>query len=582
MKNIILFITVLSGWLLLPAAAPAQVKPDTAQAAAAPPGRKELPEIQLQEYTIIGLAKVTLPKKSRTRIFKDVEIRWVKNREIFKKELPSIAFDFSRVKPSIFRLYEFPWLEAGVHYGSFNSAGVQVNTQFRIKNTLPYFSTEFGRSDGHTENAGYTQAGLQAGLHQQLKPGHLLHLSTAYRFRKQGIWRDYHLFREDWEAQQALWEMSGVLEQQWTGRFSSRVNGNFYRDEQKNAFQYTENGFDLAAAADVRLGSSGLEGSAAYQSADLSAADGNLVQLPPASGGLREYKASLFNGRLVFQQQYRMVTARLGILYQQSEEETTRSTTVSGDRQRTTPQASLSIGFGGWGNLSFGYHPGLEFRRLREIVRENPFSDVHAIRTTNYTSRWQTALLLDLRGGFQLNLGGTVAEAENYETPLAPADSLAAVFTKSGYPGWMYGVLPRVLFREMRIRLEWQAVKRLRLSGWLTLRNSEIKDSPARNSTGNELPYFPRFSGRAQAAWNFLNRHQLKLWAVYSGTRYDDLQNTTELDSYVLLNAEVVLRAGENFSFYLRGRNLLDTGYAEYFGFNGPGIHGDAGIRLRL
>ena len=105
--------------------------------------RKELPQIQLQEYTIVGLAKISLPRKIRTQVFKEVDIDWSENQDLYNKELPAITFQFSRVKPSLFQLYDFPWLDSRIHYGSYNEAGVLVNMQFKAEQTLPYFS---GRS----------------------------------------------------------------------------------------------------------------------------------------------------------------------------------------------------------------------------------------------------------------------------------------------------------------------------------------------------------------------------------------------------------------------------------------------------
>ena len=57
---------------------------------------KDLPQIQMEDYTIIGLARVTLPQKSRKQIFKDIKINWIKNEKIYQKEHPSITFKFSR------------------------------------------------------------------------------------------------------------------------------------------------------------------------------------------------------------------------------------------------------------------------------------------------------------------------------------------------------------------------------------------------------------------------------------------------------------------------------------------------------
>jgi hypothetical protein len=44
---------------------------------------KVLPQIQLQEYTIVGLAKISLPRKIRTQVFKEVDIEWSDNQDVY-------------------------------------------------------------------------------------------------------------------------------------------------------------------------------------------------------------------------------------------------------------------------------------------------------------------------------------------------------------------------------------------------------------------------------------------------------------------------------------------------------------------
>jgi hypothetical protein len=211
---------------LKPPPIPKQVKP------------KELPQIQMEEYTIVGLSRITLPRKVRTQIFKKVQIEWSQNEAIYQKVLPEIDFQFVRIKPSLLRLYEFPWLDSRIYYGSYNLAGIGVNTQFKAGTTLPYFSINFGRSDGHLENAQWTRAGMQAGIHSQLHQGHLLHLGTDYQNVNRGIWKDYNIYRQDWDAQNVLWNFFGSIEQEWSSAFRTSLGSTYYLDDHESAFKH--------------------------------------------------------------------------------------------------------------------------------------------------------------------------------------------------------------------------------------------------------------------------------------------------------------------------------------------------------
>jgi hypothetical protein len=98
-------------FLLFPLLIFAQSPTDSAAASVPQPSGDVLPQIQLEDYTIIGLAKITLPQKKRTQVFRDVDIVWTSNDEILQKELPKITFQFSRIKPRCFACTIFPgWI----------------------------------------------------------------------------------------------------------------------------------------------------------------------------------------------------------------------------------------------------------------------------------------------------------------------------------------------------------------------------------------------------------------------------------------------------------------------------------------
>ncbi len=587
MKNLNrLFITSICLFLLLTAAW-AQQRADTTQQPLRPPAvqEKPLPEIQLQEYTIVGLAKITLPHKIRAQIFKNVKLQWVPNPDIYQKELPAITFQFSRVKPSLLRLYEFSWLNSGVRYGSFNTAGVDINTQFKINNTLPYFTTDFSRSDGHVDNAQWTSAGLQTGIHQQLKEGHELHVGTNYRFNKNGIWRDADVFRKEWETQSTIWNVFGRLDQQWNQVWQTKLDGTYYLNDHDNALNYSDRGGKVAADILAQFRNTGMEGSAQYQNAKITTANGNLQKLAADTTVLQEYTSSLLSGKFLIRQNFAPVTVRVGVLYQKTNEEFTRNRMLKIDDNFAYPQASVEIGLNGWASASVGYTPGAEIVRLGNLVEDFPFSDFSNFRNVNYTSRWQGALNLDLPTDFHFTVGGVVSRVENYPAPLiAPADSNSATFTATqwGYPGWIFGAIRKVDLTEVQAKMRWQLVRRLLLRGWVNVRHSDIRDSGSNlfPAVGNEIPYFPNLAAQGSLAWTFYRQHEFLVSFDYTGNRYDDLENRVQLDSYFLLNARLNLALSNNIKLFVTGRNLLDTQYDEWKGFPAAGITGYGGFRI--
>ncbi len=563
-------------------AIPAQEPPDTVAVNEEEiPQQRELPEIQLKEYTIVGLAKVTLPHKVRTQIFKDVDIHWLSNRSVWEKELPSIAFQFSRVKPSLFRLYEFPWLKTDASYGSYNTANVNINTQFKIQNTLPYFSANFGRSDGHVDNSQWTTAGLQAGVHQKLAKGHLWKLGTDYQFDKRAIWGNWDIFQTEWDAQTTLWKFFTGLDQQWSDNFSSQLNGTYFLDDHENAFQYSDRGWDVSGNLILSIKNTQLEAQVGAQKTDVTVESANLMQLNNDSTFLG-YEASLSKAGFFARQKTNQLSIKAGIIYQRGDENSDPTDLNTTEQNFTFPHASVSYGFGGWGNISFGYFPAVEMQRLRDGINGLPFSDYSNFKLNEYDSRWRMGLEINLPKQVQFHLTATASNIQNYWAPILPADSLQANFTQGGYPGWTYDVLTEVSLGEVQARLQWDVVPSLRISGWMNIRQSDISDSKNAAIDGNEVPYLPVWVGQGSAQWNFYGNHRISIGLEYTGERYDNVQNSILVDDYLLVNAKLHLQLRDNIGLFIAGNNLLDTEYEKWRDFIAPGITGSGGIKIEM
>ncbi|UCF63966.1 MAG: TonB-dependent receptor [bacterium] len=544
--------------------------------------QKELPQIQLQEYTIVGLAKISLPRKIRTQVFQDVDIEWSDNHNLYTKELPAITFQFSRVKPSLFQLYEFPWLNSKIHYGSYNEAGVMVNMQFKANRTLPYFSAQFLRSDGHLDNAQWTGVGLQAGVHHNFTAGHLLHVSTAYQADKRGIWRDYETYQQDWEVQTVFWDLNAALENRWNNSLITNLTGSFYLDEQENAFKYEDQGFNLLGTADFFIKETKLGFTGGYESIDISSAAGNLRQDSSDTELLSEYKSSILAGKFDITQPLTIAAVKAGVSYQKSTEKDVRSISEETEKEYINPFASVEIGMPG--NIKFygRYRPGAKIQRLRQNIRLIPFSDLNGLRVANYKSRWEAGFDLDVPYHINLSVISRFSTVENQATVVNPADSLTAVFDQGGYPGWIFGTVDETKIWELYGKIDWNVSSRMEILGWANYRQSDIRNAGVRTEIvqGNELPYFSKLGGYGHLRWKFYGDHRITVSAEYTGERYDDLQNQHSVGDYFLLNTRLDLQLNPNFTFFLGGNNLLNLTYEIYRGFEAPGVTGYAGLKI--
>ncbi|MFZ0389583.1 MAG: TonB-dependent receptor [Calditrichia bacterium] len=583
------FILTLSLSLTLAAGRPAILQAQVADSLQAPAKRQaELPEIQLKEYTIVGLAKITLPEKQRRQIFRTVTLNWIDNDRIWQRTPPPAPFRFSRIKPALLRLYEFPWLNGCLHYGSFNTAGICLNSQFKIGDFLPYFSADFTTSDGHVDNAQWTGIGFKTGFHYRLARNHLWHLGTDYRFNKQGIYGIVNLPETDApEVQSTLWRVNTALEQQWTDRISTEINANLFLDELDNFYNYQDNGWQVSgrAALDVNKTRIGAEASAEHMKIDVG--DGYVPFDQPTELALHDYESTLLNGGLSLQQQLGIFTARAGFISQSVQQQIDIADSAFADRNEFYPRLNLDAQIQDWGNLSLGYTPGMEMQRLRRLVRDLPFSEPGAFRPLEYSSRWTAALNVQFPPRLQLQLYGQIADLEDYLAPAASVIQLrqdwqTAPYDSSRYAGWVFLPFGKIRLLEWQIRGSGKISEKWLANTWLTLRQSDVKSGGPNMADveGNEVPYFPKVTAGGALRFKFYREHEFAVSFDYTGERYDDPSNSNRLDGYFLLNARMRFMITENIRLQLSGNNLFDKSYELWRGFEAPGINGAAALQV--
>jgi len=542
---------------------------------------KILPQLQLQEYTIVGLARITLPQKTRGQIFKKVSINWVNNQAVLEKPTSKIDFQFSNIKPSLLRLYQFPWLNSRIYYGSFNTLGLELNSQFKVNSFLPYFTAQVAQSDGHTENAQWSVAQLRTGFHQKIGKGHIFHSGIVYEWNKKGIWRDYKQLHRDWEVQTGLWDFFTRIEQRWTERFKTQIQGRYFLDDHENAFIYKDRGFSVSAGGRLDVKNTVVEVKTEFQNSAIKVSNGNLTQGSTILFDQERFKLKLFNGQFTLQQCLGPFKALAGVLYQTGKEELVLEG-IQNNPKFIRPVASFSIGSEGLGAIRVAYRPAIELTRFRSLVRTLPFIDVRNLQLINYTSRFESEVKWQIASIFRLNIQGTIVTAENYPSPILPGDLFRIAGQEAVYPGWKYDVLEKVQISELKGNINWQFVPKMQLDLWVNLRRSEIqkaKNLPVK-AIGNSLPYFPDFSAEGSLTWELGKVSKIQFFVKYLGKRYDDPLNQIALKSVFLANSRMELALSKYIRIFVEGENLFNADYQEWSGFTEPGIRGYFGLRI--
>ena len=316
----------------------------------------------------------------------------------------------------------------------------------------------------------------------------------------------------------------------------------------------------------------------------MTVSDGNLLRnFPPSPATLNEYQASLLSGNFFLRQQFNLITAEAGGLYQKSDEKTQRLSTNEINETNFNPYGKLALGINGVAGLYAGYRPGFEFPNFRKSVRVIPFTDLSELQVINYKSRFEAGFDLDLVTNLNLNVVSRYSTVEFFPAPVAMANTLDAVFTQPGYPGWVYGVIDEVRIQELYGKLDWK-YRVIELLGWVNIRNSDIREFSTLTISveGKNVPYYPNLTAMGRLRWYFYQSHFLSFTINYIGKRYDDVLNTMELKQYFLFNARLDLKLNENFRLFIEGKNLLDKTYEEYLGFPAPGITGNIGLKLNM
>ncbi|MCB2193553.1 MAG: TonB-dependent receptor [Deltaproteobacteria bacterium] len=118
---------------------------------------------------------------------------------------------------------------------------------------------------------------------------------------------------------------------------------------------------------------------------------------------------------------------------------------------------------------------------------------------------------------------------------------------------------------------------------WLAVDFSWTYTDAQDESTDKDLAYNPRDKGTLGVRLPlFGDRLNVRVWALYVGDRYTDATNTSEVDSYVTVNAAATYKLTKWLSVYGNVINLFDEDYVEIADYSTLGLSGFIGLRANF
>lgn len=542
-------------------------------------GQTRLPQIQLQDYTIIGLEKVVLPRKERRILFKEIALNWSENRDIKIKESPDISFR-SQNKPGISFYPVSPYVNALVDYGSFNTLGGRLEAKYPGGNIVPFVGADYRKSDGHVRNAEYTRGSVTGGIEGQLWANSTFQLVGGYGSDDQSLWS--RLIPPDSSAKKktTVWNWQAALDQKLSKQFSIFTTGQFQTTDLENRFKYTQDFLTVGAGGIFSTGNASvmLEGDLAHNNTERKI-DANR---PFATAFSWQTEYSLYSSKL-------NASLKIGNLFISAGGRAQHLKIENSTASNTYfyPLGSIDFNVQNMFSFSVKYAPGLEFQSMEQMMQAHEIADFGSFQPLKSKQRVVGLLYLNPANNVRFYLSSDYGEFENYPVVYSSyIDTSAAGFNTLNhiYPYWEYRYINNARVWENSFRAVLNLPARLLVEGWLTYRWNEITANDERGNAvlGNEIPYLPLVSALAKIEWHFLANHKLQITGEFAGERFNDVANTVKLKDYFLLGAMVNFGITKQLSLRFFGNNLLDQRYELFHTYLAPGISGGGGIEIKL
>ncbi|MFQ5582839.1 MAG: hypothetical protein ACE5GL_00195 [Calditrichia bacterium] len=530
------------------------------------------PEIQLEDYTIIGLDKVVLPHKERRSVFKELKVGWAENSVVTSKGEEKPPFRFSQEKPGFALREIYPRLDGSAQYGSYNTVGLNVYGQLNLGNLVPYFDFKYQRSDGWVDRADFERGSADAGLEGKIWNRGILQLTTRVVSGRQSLWSSRLPDSLNLETNSDYWFGQAILKHDFSKRFSGYVNGNIELLNFDNRFDYQQDAFYIAVGGKYRTGQTLLMFEGKYERNKTNRRSRN--DAAPISFPLWETNNKIVSGIFRIQQKWDQFSLTGGVVVQGID---TTDSFNSGET-KVFPYGKAAFNKGNAVSLFLKFSPGYHFRNMEKMIRAFPVAELRIFRPIKIKNEISGGVTVKGSQKFRLSIGSSYGRAEGYPVlHYLTNDSLPTL------PYWEYRYISEADLWKNSFRLNWNINPRLNFEGRFIYNYSSIKTVNEKNQrvSGNEILYLAPFRGTLILDWFFLQKHKLRLEADYTGERYNDVANSVRLDQYFLLNTKVDFNIKKYLVLYFYGNNLFDKRYDIYYTYVAPGITAGAGIQLK-
>ena len=547
--------------------------------------QNQLPQIKLEDYTIIGLEKVVLPRKVRRTMEKKLELDWSQNTMVMLKESPEVSFK-SDEKPGVTFLYDFPYIDADIEYGSFNTIDARLNAKAKAGTIIPFIGIDFGNSQGHVDNADYTNVTVNGGLEGQLWQNSVFQLTARFRKDKQSLWSNQIPVDSSWKNKITVWNWQANIDQKLSEEFSMFAGGNFQVLEYENRFDYNQNYLSVNTGLIFSNDNTSVIVQGILDHNNSEPKDNNLNQVKNSSFNKTDY--SLYSTYLKVLQRINSISVGAGIKAQ-------HLNIKNGSTDSKTelyPLAELSFSAQNSFHINVKYQPGLEFQAMERMLEEHRFADFGSYQPIKRKHKILGDINLKVTPNLEFAMSSSYSEFENYpilyssyfdtSAVIGPPQVFSSLNYK--YPYWEYRYINNAKILENSVGFTYFSPNQFSLGGWLTYRWDEIHTVDEKDSliSGNEIPYLPSLEGNLRFDWFFFNKHRLRISAIYVGEQYNDVENFVKLKDYLLLSASVNFIITEQFTLKFFGNNLLDQDFDLYNTYIAPGISGGAGIEIKF
>lgn len=533
---------------------------------------RRLPQIQMEDYTIIGLEKVVLPHKERQTIARRMELNWSENHLARLKSSPPVSFK-SETKPGLD--FGLPQTNVSVlaEYGSFNTMGVQLNAKLGAGEIIPFMGADYQSSDGHVDKANYTRGMVSGGIEGQAWRNSVFQLNARYRHDEQSLWSTLIPPDSTREATRDVWHFQAHLDQKLGEHFSVFSGGQFQRLDFENRFDYDQSLLSATAGGNFSSGQTSLtlRGRIDRHSSE---GTGSSIQW--------ESEHVLYSSELILTQGMANFSATAGIKAQHLEVEQN-----GGDsKSYLYPDAGIAFNGDNVFHVYARYQPGFEFRSIDQMLQAHPVADVGGFLPHKLKHRGTAGVTLKASPDVEFRLSSTYEQYENYAVLYAGFSDSSTAGNTLNYPYsyWEFRYVEDAKLLENALRIMVQFPRKVLIDGWLTYRWSELNAVDERDQPveGNRIPYLPELSSRLKLTWYFFGNHWLQIFGEYGGERFNDVANSTKLSDYVLLDALANFAIARQVNLRFFGRNLLDQDYELYHTYSAPGISGGIGLEIKF